>query len=1003
MKSLASKFTIFATLMVLIGSLTVIAVLFNGEEQNLVREKFSNASRVGNNLIPQFNSALDRFIKDTYYISELPQLKQILAPDAQFMAKNVTGQIEFIKHILQIKPQFISIEIMNIKHRIIELSSKGHSRGEVEETDAEAIGLVPEGKVSNIRKSRQVVLAETNEGQSDPNLKFTEYTESRIYLSDIKLFRQNNKISGKRLPIFESVTPIYANDDDKNLVIGLLRITYNLKYIFDTISSDIKSQGIDIFVTNKNGEYLIHPDSNKTFAFEYGKSSRMQDEFVLATEFFNNQEQTKTIDPKLKEEVESVIYLIRTPYGEKKEHEIVFGVKQNFQQSMSAFREIRTRSLLIASLLLLIVMAITWLLSKTITKNLNAIRHAADLYASGKADFNLLINSKDEIGLLSKTFLQMVHQINERTKRLVKSEELSRLAKETAISANQAKTNLLSDLQKQKYELENLAKEKDDLLAVVSHDLKNPLAMIDASLQLLIEDKGELPKSEGKDLLGRSQRSARYALGLITDLLDLARLEGGIKLNLESFKLVKLVSESTNGLIFKAQEKDITLVTNIDPNLAIFADYARVLQVINNLISNSLKFTPKGGKVSIETKIVNAFSSNLESLSEESVSNADQSMVRITVTDTGIGIPKSMLSKIFEKYQQARQRDREIGTGLGLTICKNICELHGGNITVESKEGLGSTFIVSLPYTPGQESEDTMPIADENAPTILIVDDSPDAILYIESKLRKFGHKIIHAKNGLEAVDICKKKLPNLVLLDLDMPVMDGFETLNKLRLRFNERALPIIIHSNKITPANIEKFQAKANDYIQKPAPLNLLLSKIQQHSTGMTGKNTSGIHPSIQNSVKSNNADLTKTITIKAPETSNKQVILIDDSEDMAQLFKLFLNGSQVDLNCFSDVNTSLSFLKQFTKSVDVIFLDYNLVDGMTGLDLAQKIRQMHKDGELKHQSKAPALVLLTAQDMASIEQKIGTDVIDHFQSKEISREVILGIIKKFTQLKK
>jgi NtrC-family two-component system sensor histidine kinase KinB len=242
--------------------------------------------------------------------------------------------------------------------------------------------------------------------------------------------------------------------------------------------------------------------------------------------------------------------------------------------------------------------------------------------------------------------------------------------------------SVLSDITKQK-ELDNL---KNTFVANVSHELRTPLVSMEKSLALILtKTAGEINKDQ-EQFLGIAQRNLKRLTLLINDLLDLSKLEAGkLQLKREPTSIKKVVEESVEGLNTWAGTKDIRLEKiiqeglpelNIDPN--------RLIQVLNNLIGNAIKFTPKEGKVSIEAKLADT---NPE--------------IQVCVTDTGIGIPKENLPKIFSKFYQIGERSASdiSGTGIGLSIAKEIVELHGGRIWVESEHGQGARFIFVLPLS----------------------------------------------------------------------------------------------------------------------------------------------------------------------------------------------------------------------------------------------------------------------------------------------------------------
>ncbi|MDC1175681.1 ATP-binding protein, partial [Bacteriovoracaceae bacterium] len=363
--------------------------------------------------------------------------------------------------------------------------------------------------------------------------------------------------------------------------------------------------------------------------------------------------------------------------------QIGFAIFSSYNRILSGLKFIRSQSIAISFLLILLTAFVGWYVVKYLLKNLNTITDSAKRYTQGESDINIKVNSSDEIGTLALTFQGMIRQVNERARVLRKSERTIREARDQAEKALNSKSQLLDDIKRQNEEIETMAKDKDELLAIVSHDLKNPLAIVETSMDILLEEAAVKGNSQIKDLVRRSKTNARYALNLITDLLDLARMEGGIKLDFDVFNVNEMIETILDSLDIKAKEKNISFITNFDGTYNIKADYGRIVQVINNVVGNALKFVPKDGTIKI---ILEKFESNRKV-------DGNSSFLRIKIEDNGPGIPKSKLKTIFNKFSQARESDRKIGTGLGLAICENIVGKHTGSIMVESVEGHGATFL----------------------------------------------------------------------------------------------------------------------------------------------------------------------------------------------------------------------------------------------------------------------------------------------------------------------
>ncbi|MBE9201809.1 PAS domain S-box protein [Nodularia sp. LEGE 06071] len=347
-----------------------------------------------------------------------------------------------------------------------------------------------------------------------------------------------------------------------------------------------------------------------------------------------------------------------------------------------------------------------------------------------------------------------------------------------------AETALWSALQQQqaaRAEAEKANRIKDEFLAVLSHELRTPLNPILGWAQLL--KTGKLDKAKTAQGIETIERNAKLQVDLIEDLLDVSRiLRGKLILNVSSVNLAKTISVALDTVSLAAAAKEITIHTMLAENIGLVTgDPARLQQIVWNLVSNAVKFTSPGGRVEVRL--------------EESAS-----MAQIQVSDTGKGISPEFLPHIFDYF---RQEDGSItrkfgGLGLGLAIVRQLVELHGGTVKAESLgEGQGAIFTVSLPLsrrvaTYRQTSPqpeiglDHAPPASTlnlNSMKILVVDDDADSRDFIAFVLKMYGAEVTKVASALEALQIIVKSQPDVLVSDIGMPLMDGYELLRKLRV----------------------------------------------------------------------------------------------------------------------------------------------------------------------------------------------------------------------------
>jgi signal transduction histidine kinase/class 3 adenylate cyclase/ActR/RegA family two-component response regulator/Tfp pilus assembly protein PilF len=392
---------------------------------------------------------------------------------------------------------------------------------------------------------------------------------------------------------------------------------------------------------------------------------------------------------------------------------------------------------------------------------------------------------------------------------------------------------------------------KDQFLANTSHELRTPLSGIIGLSESLIDGvAGRLP-GEALQNIHLIRTSGKRLSNLVNDILDFSKLKNkDIKLHrgpVDMHAVTDMVIMISRPLIVG---KEISLINEIGENLPYaYADEDRIQQILYNLIGNAIKFTEKGDiKISGEK-------------------HGDD--IHISVSDTGIGIPEDKLGDIFTSFEQVETSDtrRYEGTGLGLTITKQLVELHQGKIFVVSKQGKGSTFTFTLPASQSQEVEDTdrqpggemsylmhdiesdLQISDDsNLPKewkniepakgnesarILIVDDEPVIRRVLENQLQLGGYEVLQASDGIEALAMIREMdLPDLIILDIMMPQMSGYEVCEKIRENYGPSTLPILLLTAKNRVSDlVHGLSVGANDYIAKPFSKEELLSRVKTH----------------------------------------------------------------------------------------------------------------------------------------------------------------------------
>jgi PAS domain S-box-containing protein len=375
---------------------------------------------------------------------------------------------------------------------------------------------------------------------------------------------------------------------------------------------------------------------------------------------------------------------------------------------------------------------------------------------------------------------------------------------------------------------------KSEFLANMSHEIRTPISAIIGFTELLLGS--DLPAAQRTDYLQVVRRNARHLLELINDILDLSKIEAG-KMTLETLScdLPRLLADIVSTMRPRAAERAITLELSFDGPVprTVQTDALKLRQILVNLLSNAIKFTEKGA-----VRMTLGFKPD-----------AENARLVVAVKDTGIGMTPQQLDRLFRSFSQAdKSTSRRFGgTGLGLTISRRLARLLGGDISVESTAGVGSVFTLSFPCGPlaklqlvdglAESSHAAPSLSPANAAItlncrILLAEDGRDNQRLLTTHLRAAGAQVVLAENGLLAVQIATTVPIDLILMDMQMPEMDGYSATAELRRR--GCTLPIIaLTANAMAKDRAKCLAAGCTDYLAKPVPRDLLLQTLAQYVT--------------------------------------------------------------------------------------------------------------------------------------------------------------------------
>jgi signal transduction histidine kinase/ActR/RegA family two-component response regulator len=393
------------------------------------------------------------------------------------------------------------------------------------------------------------------------------------------------------------------------------------------------------------------------------------------------------------------------------------------------------------------------------------------------------------------------------------------------LRAEAERERLLTSVQEARDAAEKANQLKDEFLATLSHELRNPLNVILGYSELLLR-MPEIEQSPRLVQMGEAlRRNAQSQSQLINDLLDLSRLQRGkISLNQETVSMPAIIDNAVETVRADAAAKGIDIRVNVgDQLLLVEGDRLRLQQIAWNLLNNAVKFTPAGGNIEIA----------LRSENESAV---------FVVTDTGQGIDASFLPHVFEMFRQAdgSNRRRHGGMGIGLALVHQLVQLHGGKISAESDgPNKGARFTVRLPLlreperlgSPVATQAGTVELNVFAQTSFLIVDDSEDTITILEELLKVAGANVMTATNGADALRLAAENEFDVILSDISMPEMDGYEFLQRLRKIDGRQNVPVIAITGFGRNADIARARAAGfYSHLTKPLNLQVLTDVLQQ-----------------------------------------------------------------------------------------------------------------------------------------------------------------------------
>ena len=624
-------------------------------------------------------------------------------------------------------------------------------------------------------------------------------------------------------------------------------------------------------------------------------------------------------------------------------------------------------TILSASIFLIIICLVIYFNVRALLRPIKKLTDDAMRISNG--DFNVVFeevhdSDKNEISVLQRALVKMIsalkdnlatveRRVEERTHELRLMTEKAEAARERA---------------------EEASKVKSQFLANMSHEIRTPMNAVIGMVSI-----GKTARDvERKDYcLTKIQDASKHLLGVINDILDMSKIEANkFELSYTDFNFERMLQNVVNVMSFRVDEKMQAFKVYYDRNIPrkLVGDDQRITQVITNFLSNAIKFTPEEGVIGLRARLVSE---------ADGVYN-----IQVAVTDTGIGITKEQQANLFSSFQQADSNTARKygGTGLGLAISKNIIEMMGGTIHLDSEAGKGSTFSFTIPLKCSTEADTakTLP-ANVNWDNlrILTVDDDPDVLTYFKEITQEFGIKCCDtALSGADALAAIEKNGGyNIYFVDWKMPNMDGLELTKEIKNRIpeSENAIVILISAAEWTVVEVRAKEAGVDKFLAKPLFPSSIADAINE---------ALGLHRLQQE--KDSMRDFTGIF-------AKYRILLAEDVEINCEIVKSLLEPTGLEIDCAANGAEAVKMFGDAPARYNLIFMDVQMPE-MDGLEATRRIRSLGTP-----ESKNVPIIAMTANVFKEdVEKCISVGMDDHV-GKPLDIDEVVAKLNKYLRAAK
>ena len=515
-------------------------------------------------------------------------------------------------------------------------------------------------------------------------------------------------------------------------------------------------------------------------------------------------------------------------------------------------------------------------------------------------------------------------------------------------------------------------KAKGDFLSRMSHEMRTPMNAI-IGMTNIAKDSKDPDKKEY--CLGKIENASNHLLGVINDILDISKIEvGKLTLSPVEFNFERMLQRVADIIDFRVEGKNQAFTVYIDQDIPqnLIGDDQRLAQVVANILGNAVKFTPDNGSINLDVRLKET--------------KNDISTIQVTVTDNGIGISQEQQAGLFQSFQQAEGSTARKygGTGLGLAISKNIIEMMGGEIMIESELGKGSSFIFTVQMKNGSERNTDLQFnINWDEIRILVVDDDPNTLLYIREIMHRFGASCDTAKNADEAFDLIEKSGGyHVCFIDWNMPDMDGIQLTNILKTKTsNFGSIIIMISSTDWSLIEKDAKKAGVDKFLQKPIFPSVLVDTLTE---------TIG--------VKQLNAedDLGKI----PGQFAGKHILLAEDVEINREIVMALLEPMLLTIDCAANGAEAVDMFKRAPETYDMIFMDIQMPE-VDGYEATQQIRALAKVSDpaenIPKANTIPIVAMTANVFREDIERCLDAGMNDHI-GKPLDFNEVIAVLEKY-----